>query len=428
MRARHFELKSRDPGEVRALAEAVRGLTEEPADVTQSVAEILRDVRERGDEAVVELTRRFDSEAAPEDFRVAPEQLQAAVDGLDPAVRAGLETAIANVGRLAAAEPRGDVTVGMPQGQTVEIRELAVARAGAYVPGGRAAYPSSVVMCCVPARIAGVEQVAVATPPGSDGRANPVILAACALCGVEEVYLTGGAQAIAALAYGTATVAPVDVIVGPGNAYVQEAKRQVNGLVGIDGIAGPSEVIVVADADADARTVALDLAAQAEHGPDSLVGILSPSTELIERVSVQAASLGDTRESVQDAPLALVRVPDLDGAIDLANAIAPEHLELSVDNAEDLARGVRASGCVFLGRDGGAAFGDYAAGSNHVLPTGGAARFSGPLGAGNFRRRQALVSLPEEAARALAPHVASVARAEGFPVHAESAEARADGS
>ena len=333
MRARHFELKSRDPGEVRTLAEAVRGLTEEPADVTQSVAEILRDVRERGDEAVVELTRRFDSDAAPEDFRVAPDQLQSAVDGLDPAVRAGLETAIANVGRLAAAEPRGDVTVGMPQGQTVEIRELAVTRAGAYVPGGRAAYPSSVVMCCVPARIAGVEQVAVATPPGSDGGANPVILAACALCGVEEVYLTGGAQAIAALAYGTATVAPVDVIVGPGNAYVQEAKRQVNGLVGIDGIAGPSEVIIVADAGADARTVALDLAAQAEHGPDSLVGILSPSTELIERVSVQAASLGDSRESVQDAPLALVRVPDLDAAIDLANAIAPEHLELSVDNA-----------------------------------------------------------------------------------------------
>jgi histidinol dehydrogenase len=208
---------------------------------------------------------------------------------------------------------------------------------------------------------------------------------------------------------------------------VQEAKRQVSGLVGIDGIAGPSEVIVVADADADARTVALDLAAQAEHGPDSLVGILSPSTELIERVGVQAASLVGSRPSVQDAPLALVRVPGLDAAIDLANAIAPEHLELLVDSAGDLARSVRTSGCVFLGPAGGAAFGDYAAGSNHVLPTGGAARFSGPLGAGNFRRRQALVSLPEEAARALAPHVASVARAEGFPVHAESAEARADG-
>jgi histidinol dehydrogenase len=236
----------------------------------------------------------------------------------------------------------------------------------------------------------------------------------------------GGAQAIAALAFGTATVSPVDVIVGPGNSYVQEAKRQVAGRVGIDGIAGPSELLVIADADADPRVVALDVAAQAEHGPDTLVGVVSPSAELLAEVEREAGAIAGERASVQDAPLALVRTDDLDAAIDVANAFAPEHLELACAEAELLAERVRTSGCVFLGGAGGAAFGDYAAGSNHVLPTGGAARFSGPLGAGDFRRRQALVRLPAEAARTLAPHVASVARAEGFPVHAESAEARAD--
>jgi histidinol dehydrogenase len=316
----------------------------------------------------------------------------------------------------------------MTEGQSVTIRALPVRRAGAYVPGGRAAYPSSVVMCCVPARAAGVAEVAVATPPGPDGEANPVILAACALCGVREVYLMGGAQAIAALAYGTATVDPVDVIVGPGNTYVQEAKRQVAGLVGIDGIAGPSELLVIADEDADPAVVALDLAAQAEHGPDTLVAVASPSAALLEQVEQQAAGIAARRDSVQDAPLALVRTDDFEAAVDVANAFAPEHLELACADAERLAGSVRASGCVFVGGAGGAAFGDYAAGSNHVLPTGGAARFSGPLGAGDFRRRQALVRLPAEAAKALAPYVAGVARAEGFPVHAESAEARADGT
>jgi histidinol dehydrogenase len=282
-------------------------------------------------------------------------------------------------------------------------------------------------MCCVPARAAGVDEVAVATPPGPDGGANPVILAACALCGVREVYLMGGAQAIAALACGTATVNAVDVIVGPGNNYVQEAKRQVTGLVGIDGIAGPSELLVIADADADPRVVALDLDAQAEHGPDTLVAVVSPSAALLEQVEQEAAGIAERHESVQDAPLALVRTDDLEAAVGLANALAPEHLELACAQAESLAEQVRTSGCVFVGGTGGAAFGDYAAGSNHVLPTGGAARYSGPLGAGAFRRRQALVRLPAEAARTLAPYVSSVARAEGFPVHAESAEARAGG-
>jgi histidinol dehydrogenase len=297
-----------------------------------------------------------------------------------------------------------------------------VRRVGVYVPGGRAPYPSTVVMCCVPARVAGVERVVVATPPDRSGEANRTILAACTLCGVEEVYLMGGAQAIGALAYGTDSVEPVDLIVGPGNHYVQEAKRQVFGRVGVDGVAGPTELVVIADDGADAAMLALDVAAQAEHGADTLLAVLSPSETLLSAVEAETEALEGRSETASNAPLALVRVPGLDAAVRLADAIAPEHLQLECAQADRLAALVRASGCIFVG--GGAAFGDYAAGSNHVLPTGGAARYTGPLGASRFRRRQALVSLPAAARRALAPHVGSVARAEGFPLHARSAEAR----
>jgi histidinol dehydrogenase len=296
-----------------------------------------------------------------------------------------------------------------------------------YVPGGRAAYPSSAIMCCVPARTAGVDQIAVATPPGGpDGEASALVLAACALCEVDEVYRMGGAQAIGALAFGTESVEKVDVIVGPGSYYVQEAKRQVTGVVGIDGIAGPSELVVIADGSADPRLVALDLAAQSEHGAESLLVLLATAPALLDRVENEIELLEQEHGTVSDAPVALVSTPSLDAAVGLANAIAPEHLELACEGADELAADVRASGCVFIGVDGGgAAFGDYAAGSNHVLPTGGAARFEGPLGVARFQRRQALVWLPDRAARSLAPFVSSVARAEGFPVHARSAEARA---
>jgi histidinol dehydrogenase len=280
-------------------------------------------------------------------------------------------------------------------------------------------------MCAVPAKVAGVGQVAIVTPPGPEGSPDQVVLAACALCDVDEVFAIGGAQAIAALALGTEMVEPVDVIVGPGNAYVQEAKRQLVGSVGIDGIEGPSELVVIADADADPQLVALDLGAQAEHGAGTLLALLSPSEDLLLEVETRALKLGATHDGLSDAPLALVLTPSIPAAVELANALAPEHLELACADPAAIAGAVRASGCVFVGRNGGAAFGDYAAGSNHVLPTGGAARFAGPLGVGTFRRRQALVSLPDGAARALAPHVSSLARAEGFPVHAESAEARA---
>ena len=407
MRARRYEFPGVSATELRALAPA-------PAGIRDTVAEIVEDVRARGDEAVREWTERFDG---AEPRRVGAQELSDALESLDVAVRSGLEVAIDNIRRVARAELRDSVRVELPEGQRVDLRELPVSRAGIYAPGGRAAYPSTVLMCAVPAHVAGVEQLVVVTP-GSD-----LILGACALAGVSEVHLVGGAQAIAALAYGTRTIEPVDVIVGPGNAYVQEAKRQVVGTVGIDGIEGPSELVVIADDEADPALVALDLAAQSEHGPETLLVLVTPNAGLIEAVEEQLAELNG-RASVSDAPVALVHGQSVEAAIDLANEIAPEHLELATVRAEALVPLVRSAGCVFVGRNGGAAFGDYVAGSNHVLPTGGAARFAGPLGASTFLRRQALVSLPDGAVQRLAPHVGNIARAEGFPVHGESAEAR----
>jgi histidinol dehydrogenase len=250
------------------------------------------------------------------------------------------------------------------------------------------------------------------------------VLAACALCGVDEVYAIGGAQAIAALAFGTESVRPVDVIVGPGSYYVQEAKRQVVGVTGIDGVAGPSELVVIADADAHAGLVALDLAAQSEHGAETFLVLLSPFQFVLDTVERELRKLGDRFTTISDATVALVDTTSLEMAVAVANAIAPEHLELFCADAERVAGQVTTSACVFFGAGGGAAFGDYAAGSNHVLPTGGAARFSGPLGVSRFLHRQALVSLPMRATKALAPGASSVARAEGFPVHGESMLAR----
>jgi histidinol dehydrogenase len=280
-------------------------------------------------------------------------------------------------------------------------------------------------MCAVVARVAGVEELVVCAPPGPEGRAHPTILAACHLCGVTEIYRAGGAQAVAALAYGTESIKPVDVIVGPGNAWVQEAKRQVAGVVGIDGINGPSELVVVATDGADPELLALDLMAQAEHGPDSLVAAISPDGELLRGIREAVERLTPDRPTVTEAPLALVEAADAASAVALADAIAPEHVELAGADAEALADRIRAAGCVYVGRDGATAFGDYVAGSNHVLPTGGAARFASGLGVASFRRRMARVSFPPGAAARLAPAGAALARAEGFPVHGESMERRA---
>nr|MDQ3934406.1 histidinol dehydrogenase [Actinomycetota bacterium] len=271
--------------------------------VHEQVAEILAEVRLHGDAAVREYTERFDhAELAPEELAVPPAEIDNAVATLEPGVLAGLRAAIANVRAVAKAQLRDPVRVELEAGHAVEIAESPVRRAAAYVPGGRAPYPSTVVMCAITARVAGVDEIAVCAPPGPQARAHPTILAACGLCGVTEVYRMGGAQAIAALAYGTETVRPVDVIVGPGNRYVTEAKRQVAGTVGIDGLAGPSELVVVATGGADPELLALDLMAQGEHGPDSLLVAISPDRRLLEAIARAVAD----RPSVVAERLALV--------------------------------------------------------------------------------------------------------------------------
>jgi histidinol dehydrogenase len=392
----------------------------------EHVADILAEVRERGDEAVLDFTERFDkAELSPGELRVDSRELEASVGVLEPAVLAGLRTAIHNVRAVAQAQLREGVAVDLPEGQRVEVGEVPVGRVGVYVPGGRAPYPSTVVMCAVTARVAGVEQIAVCAPPGPKGRAHPAILAACVLCEVTEVYRMGGAQAVAALAYGTESVAAVDVIVGPGNPWVTEAKRQVFGEVGIDGLAGPSELVVVASGGADPELIALDLLAQAEHGEDSPLWLLSADPGLLEAAVAEVERLAPQRPSAADAELQALAVDTLGEALALAEKIAPEHLQLVGAEAEARAGRVRRAGCVFVGGGAGTAFGDYVAGSNHVLPTGGAARFQGALSPATFRRRMARVSLPGEAPARLAPAGAALARAEGFPVHAESMERRA---
>jgi histidinol dehydrogenase len=410
-----------------ATAADVRGLVPPPRSVEQEVRAIVDEVREGGDAAVRRLTERFDhAELAPESLLVPLHEIEGAVSTLEPEVLKGLRTSIANVKQVAKSSLRKNpARVDLPERHVVELAEVPVRRAAAYVPGGKAPYPSTVVMCATTASVAGVDELAVCAPPGPEGRAHPTILAACALCDVTEVYRVGGAQAIAALAYGTETIRPVDVIVGPGNAYVTEAKRQVSGVVGIDGLAGPSELVVVATPGADHKLVALDLLAQAEHGDSSLVVAISDDPQLLDSIVDCVEELLPARPTVADAPLAVVLVGDAREAIALADAIAPEHLELSGTAAEALVKHVRSAGCVFVGRDAATAFGDYVTGSNHVLPTGGAARHASGLSPATFRRRMARVSLPPGAAGRLAPAGAAVARAEGFDVHAESMERRA---
>jgi histidinol dehydrogenase len=387
---------------------------ERQPELEQAVRDILDEVRAGGDAAVIRLTERFDhAELGPEELRVDARELEGSLGILERDVLDGLRIAIANVRAVAHAQLREQVAVDLPEGQRVEVAEVPVRRAGVYVPGGRAPYPSTVVMAAVTARVAGVEQVAVCAPPGPGGRAHPAILAACVLCEVSEVYRMGGAQAIAALAYGTESVPAVDVIVGPGNPWVTEAKRQVFGQVGIDGLAGPSELAVVATGGADPELIALDLLAQAEHGPDSPLWLISPEPGLIKAVAQRVPEVET------------IVVQSARAGLQAAEEIAPEHLQLVGEEAEGLADRVTRAGCVFVGAGAGTAFGDYVAGSNHVLPTGGAARFQSALSPATFRRRMARVSLPGEAPARLAPPGAALARAEGFPLHAESMERRA---
>jgi histidinol dehydrogenase len=382
-------------------------------------------VREGGDAALLALTKRYDApEGEISGLRVEPEEAAAALAAIDAELREALETAAANIRAVAAAQLGEERVVELPQGHSVRLREVAVRAAGIYAPGGRAAYPSSLLMTALPAQAAGVERIALATPPGPDGKVRGVTLATAALCGIEEIYAVGGAQAIFALAFGTETIEPVDVIAGPGNAWVQEAKRAVYGTVGIDSLAGPSELMVIAGHDTEPEWAALDLCAQAEHGDGALV-VAAVEEHILDAVAAATERLAAERPGVSAAaPLALVHVPDSTDAADLCNAFAPEHVEIFEEDASLLAERITTAGCVFAGRWGATAFGDYAAGSNHVLPTGGAGRFTGPLGPGAFRRRISIVQIDGAAAAALAPSVNRIASAEGFPVHAESAMIR----
>jgi histidinol dehydrogenase len=407
----------------KATAAALRAWAAEAAP-SVDVAPIGREVREEGDAAVLRLTNRFDSPGASLDsLRVDPGEASSALAVLDPELRAAMELAIVNIRQVAEAQLGEERTVELAAGQSVKLREVPAGAAGIYAPGGRAAYPSSVLMCAIPAQAAGVGRLALASPPGPDGRPHPLVLAAAALCGLEEIYAMGGAQAIFALAYGTETIDPVDVVVGPGNAWVREAKRTVYGTVGIDSLAGPSELMLIAGHDTDPQWAALDLCAQAEHGAESPLVAVAVEERVLESIATASEAAAASRPSVSEAPLALVQVPDAEAAIALANAYAPEHLELLETDAAQLAERVTTAGCVFVGRHGATAFGDYIAGSNHVLPTGGAGRYAGPLGPGVFRRRISSVEL-DGAAAELAPHVNALARAEGFPVHGESAMIR----
>ena len=384
------------------------------------VADTIADVRAAGDAALVAHGRRFGAPQFREDqLRVPAETIARARASLDPELAEAIMVASAQVRAFATAVRPDDRQVTLEHGQKITLRAVPVVAAGCYVPGGRAAYPSSLVMAVVPAQVAGVGRIAVASPPGPDGLPAPEILATAAILGVAEVYAVGGAAAIAAFAYGTATIAPVAVITGPGSSWVQEAKRQVSGVVGIDGFAGPSEVLILADGTADPEAIALDLLAQAEHGTDSVAALASHDAAFIDAVAAALAG-----EAAPIGAVTLVDCPNLDVAVALAEAFAPEHLEICLPHARPLADRIRQAGAVFVGPNCATAYGDYVAGSNHVLPTGGAARFASALGPSTYLRRMSIVDMTDAAVRALTPHLVRLAEAEGFGLHARSAVAR----
>ena len=395
------------------------------------VRAILADVRQRGDIALLEMTSRFDG-ADLESIRVDPAEVAAASDRVQPGVLEALEVAAEAVRRHHLGQVR-------PERRTDEdglvIRSLSrpVERAGCYAPGGRAAYPSTVLMTAVPARVAGVDEVVLCVPPGADGRIADVTLAAAAVAKVDAVYAVGGAQAVAAMAYGTETVPAVDVIVGPGSVYVALAKREVAGHVGIpSAFAGPSEVVVVADASVPALFAAVDVVVQAEHGPNGLAWLVTWDEAVAEAVEAEVVRMVAEAPRREDITATLadagwsVLVDGPDQALAVADAIAPEHLQLMVDGAEALAERVRHAGAVFCGPWSPASLGDYVAGPSHVLPTAGTARFSGALTVADFTKEVHVVTADEAALRRLAPHVVALADAEGLDAHARSVRIRTE--
>jgi len=421
--------------DLRAAAGDLRPLLPRPevggAAPVAAVRAILDDVRARGDAALLDLSERFDG-VRPDPLRVPAEEIKAALEAVAPALREALEAAWANIVDHHRHQRRGDT---MTEDRGLVLRELRrpVERAGCYVPGGRAVYPSTVLMTAGPATVAGVDEVVLVCPPARDGRLPVETLAAAAVAGVDEVYRVGGAQAIGALAYGTASIPAVDVIVGPGNVYVSVAKREVagEGLVGVPrAFAGPSEVVVVADATTDPMWAAIDVLVQAEHGPDGLAWlvaweeeVLTAACEALDVLLAQQPRKADIESTLREGGYAVL-CRDATQAIDVANLIAPEHLELLVADPEPLLPMVRHAGAVFTGMYGAASLGDYVAGPSHVLPTYGSARFSSALRVDDFVKTIHVVSADGQAFERLAPHVAALADAEGLHAHAQSVRLR----
>ncbi len=399
--------------------------------MNERVLEIIKAVRERGDAAVVELTQRFDAleVASMADLILPRARLEQALERITPAQREALEIAAERVRSYHERQKQDSWTYTEADGTVLGQKVTPLDRAGLYVPGGKASYPSSVLMNAIPAKVAGVPEVVMVVPTPR-GEVNELVLAAACIAGVDRVFTIGGAQAVAALAYGTESVPPVDKIVGPGNIYVATAKRHVFGKVGIDMIAGPSEILVVCDGQTDPDWIAMDLFSQAEHDEDAQSILVSPDAAFLDRVAESIARLLPTLERADIARTsiegrgALIQVADMEQAIEVANRIAPEHLELSVAEPEQWLPQIRHAGAIFMGRYTAEALGDYCAGPNHVLPTSGTARFSSPLGVYDFQKRSSIINCSAEGASTLGKVASVLARGESLTAHARSAEYR----
>ena len=399
--------------------------------VNRTVEDIIKAVRQKGDAAVVEFTNCFDAMSVSSfaELEISKDRLQAALNEIPDDQRQSLEHAAQRVRDYHDRQKQGDWSYTEADGTLLGQQVTPLDRVGLYVPGGKAAYPSSVLMNAIPAKVAGVDELIMVVPTPK-GEVNELVLAAAAICDVDRVFAIGGAQAVAALAFGTETVPKVDKIVGPGNIYVATAKRMVFGHVGIDMIAGPSEILVVCDGKTDPDWIAMDLFSQAEHDEDAQAILVSPDADYIDKVTASINKLLPTMErvSILEKSLAnralLIDVDSMQQAIEVANFIAPEHLELSVDDPEDIAKQVRHAGAIFMGRYTAEVLGDYCAGPNHVLPTSRTARFSSPLGVYDFQKRSSLIMCSADGANELGKTASILARGEGLTAHARSAEYR----
>ncbi|WP_426260058.1 histidinol dehydrogenase [Sphingomonas sp. DC1100-1] len=425
-----IHLDTRDAGFADAFTFLVDGRREAAADVARDVATIIRAVRDDGEAAIRAFTQKLDRHDLSETgWRIEPATCAAAYDALDPQLRDALDLAATRIRAYHERQKPTDTDYVDEAGVRLGARWRGVDAAGIYVPGGRAAYPSSLLMNAIPAKVAGVERLVMVTPT-PDGEINPLVLAAAHLAGVDEVWRIGGAQAIAALAYGAGRIAPVDVVTGPGNAWVAEAKRQVYGVVGIDMVAGPSEIVVVADAKNDPQWTAADLLSQAEHDTTTQSILFTDDADYAQAVAravdeeLAILPTAAVARAAWDANGAIIVVESLEAACPLVNRLAPEHLQLAVDNPQALFDKVRHAGSVFLGRHTPEAIGDYVAGPNHVLPTGRRARFASGLSVLDFMKRTSFLGLDEAALAKLGPATVALAHAEGLPAHARSVALR----